>query len=197
MTPIAHTEIGVRIVPQKSLGRALATRRGSRMPTRASDQRRSTRPLRARQRGPHCTTFPGSIAASLARETRRRSPSVGNQLLPVRAEGTLLWINPCMFHERRTCLPWSTFHRARVVRPLRTWPALAFTRLRQRVHGVNTNMCRVLRLNKEQAASTRALVSCPTWRGVGYIGLCTCLVQRGRSAGRVSRAVKNTIRAAS
>uniref|UniRef100_A0A8C4QX71 Nucleophosmin n=1 Tax=Eptatretus burgeri TaxID=7764 RepID=A0A8C4QX71_EPTBU len=37
-------------------------------------------------RGPHCT-FPGSIAASLAVERRRRSPYVGNLLLPARTEG--------------------------------------------------------------------------------------------------------------
>ena len=74
---------------------------------------------------------------------------------------------------------------------------LAFTRLRERVRGANTNMCWVLRLKKEQAASTRTLVSYPTWRGVGFIGLRTRLVQRGRRAGRVSRAMKNTIRAAS
>ena len=109
MTRIAHTEIGARIIPQKPPGRALATGRGSRMPARASDQRRSTRPLRARQRGPHCTTFPGSIATSLTVETRRRSPPVGNPLLPVRAEGTLLWRNPCMFCAVRADPPWPTW----------------------------------------------------------------------------------------
>ena len=62
---------GTRIVLQKTPGRALATGRGSRMPARAFDHRRSTRSLRARQLGPHCT-FPGSIEALLARETRRR-----------------------------------------------------------------------------------------------------------------------------
>ena len=79
--------------------------------------------------------IPGSIAASLALETRRRSPSVENPLLPARAEGTSPWINPCTFHERRTCLPSSTFHTVHAVRPLRTWPSLVFTRLRQRVRG--------------------------------------------------------------
>ena len=54
-----------------------------------------------------------------------------------------------------------------------------------------------LEIKKEQAASTRTLVSCQTWRGVVFIGLRTRFVQRGRRAGRVSRAVKNTIRAAS
>jgi len=112
MTLIAHTKIGARIVPQKPPGHALVTSRGSRMPARASDQRQSTCPLRARQCGPHCTTLPCSIAASLAVETRSHSPSVGNPLLPARAEATLLWINPCMFHERRTCLPSSTFYSA-------------------------------------------------------------------------------------
>ena len=129
MTRIAHTEIGMRIVLQKTPGLARATGRGSRMPAQAFDQRRSTSSLRARQRGPHCTV-PGSIAASLAVEMRRRSPSVENPLLPARAEGTSPWINPCTFHERRTCLLSSTFHTVRAVRPLRTWPALAFTRLR-------------------------------------------------------------------
>ena len=165
------------------------------MPARAFDQRGSTCSLRARQHGRHCT-FHGSIAASLAVETRRRSPSVENPPLPVRTEGTSPWINPCTFHEWRTCLLSSTFHTVRAVPPLRTWPALVFTRLRERVHRANTNMCWVLRLKKEQAASTHTLVSCPTWRGVGFIGLCACFVQRGRPAGRVSRAVKNTIHAA-
>ena len=50
---------------------------------------------------------------------------------------------------------------------------------------------------KEQAALTRTLVSCQTWRGVVFIGVRTRFVQRERHAGRVSRAVKNTIRAAS
>jgi len=54
-----------------------------------------------------------------------------------------------------------------------------------------------IEVEKEKAASTRTLVSHPTWRGVGFIGLRTSFVQRGRRAGRVSRAVKNTIRAAS
>ena len=54
-----------------------------------------------------------------------------------------------------------------------------------------------IEVKKDQAASTRTLESCPTWRGVGFIGLRTRLVQHGRRAGRVSRAVKNTIRAAS
>ena len=54
-----------------------------------------------------------------------------------------------------------------------------------------------MEVEKEQAASTRTVVSCPTWRGVSFIGLRMRLVQRGRRAGRVSRAVKNTIRAAS
>ena len=69
---------------------------------------------RSCQRGPHCT-FLGSIAALLVVETRRRSPSVGNPLLPARAEGTSLWINPCTFHERRMYLPSSTFHTAHAV----------------------------------------------------------------------------------
>ena len=115
------------------------------MPARAFDQRRSTRSFCVRQHGPHCT-FPGSIAASLAVETRRRSPSVENPLLPARTEGTSSWINPCTSHELCTCLLSSTFHTVRAVPPLRTWPALVFTRLRKRVHGVNTNMCRILRL---------------------------------------------------
>ena len=89
---------------------------------RAFDQPRSTRSFCACQRGPHCT-FPGSIAASLAAETRRRSPSVENPPLPARTEGTSPWINPCMFHERRTCLLSSTFHTVHAVPPLRTWPA--------------------------------------------------------------------------
>ena len=54
-----------------------------------------------------------------------------------------------------------------------------------------------IEVEKEQAASTRTLVSCPTWRGVGFIGLRTRFVQRGRRAGSVSHAVKNTIRAVS
>ena len=54
-----------------------------------------------------------------------------------------------------------------------------------------------IEVKKEQAASTRTLVSCQTWRGVVFIGLHTRFVQRGRCAGCVSRAVKNTIRAAS
>ena len=89
--------------PAKTPGSARATCRGFRMPAQAFDQRLSTRSLRTRQRGPHCT-FLGSIAASLAVETRRCSPSVENPLLPARAEGTLPWINPCMFHEQRACL---------------------------------------------------------------------------------------------
>ena len=119
------------------------------MPAWAFDQRRSTRSFRARQRGPHCT-FPGSIAASLTVETRRRSSSVENLLLPARTEGTSPWINPCTFHERRTCLLLSTFHTVRTVPPLRTWPALVFTRLRWRVRGANTNMCRILRLKRNK-----------------------------------------------
>ena len=58
------------------------------------------------------------------------SPSVENPPLPARTEGTSPWINPCTFHEQRTCLLLSTFHTVRAVPPLRTWPALAFTRLR-------------------------------------------------------------------
>jgi len=54
-----------------------------------------------------------------------------------------------------------------------------------------------IEVKKEQAASTRTLVSCQTWRGVIFISLRTRFVQRGRRAGRVSHAVKNTIRAAS
>ena len=54
-----------------------------------------------------------------------------------------------------------------------------------------------IEVEKEQAVSTRTLVSCQTWRVVVFIGLCMRFVQRGRRAGRVSRAVKNTIRAAS
>ena len=150
------------------------------MPAWAFDQRRSTRSFRARQRGPHCT-FPGLITVSLAAEMRRHSPSMENPPLPARTEGTSPWINPCTFHERRTCLPSITFHTVHTVPQLRTWPALAFTRLRQRVRGANTNMCRVLRLNKEQAASTHTLLSCQTWRGVGFVGLCTCFVRRRSS----------------
>jgi len=103
----------------------------SRVPhaARAFDQHRSTRSFCAHQRGPHCT-FPGSIAASLAVEMRRRSPSMENPLLPVRTEGTSSWINPCTSHEQHTCLLSSTFHTVRAVPPLRTWPTLAFTRLR-------------------------------------------------------------------
>ena len=52
-------------------------------------------------------------------------------------------------------------------------------------------------VKKDQATLTRTLVSCPTWRGVGFIGLRTRFLQRGRRVGRVSRAMKNTIRAAS
>jgi len=163
------------------------------MPARAFDQRRSTRLLRVRQRGPHCT-FLGSIAASLAIETRRRSPSVGNPLLPARAKGTSLWINPCTFRERRTCLPSSTFYTARVVRPLRTWPVLAFARLSLRVRGANTNMCRILRLKrKARRLLPRTLVSRPTWRGVAFIGLRRRFVQRGCRAGCVSCVMENTI----
>ena len=46
-----------------------------------------------------------------------------------------------------------------------------------------------IEVEKEQVSSTRTLVSCPTWRGVGFIGLRTRFVQCGRRAGRVSRAV--------
>ena len=53
-----------------------------------------------------------------------------------------------------------------------------------------------IEVKKEQATSTHTLVSCQTWRGVVFIDLRTRFVQRGRRAGRVSRAVKNTIRAA-
>ena len=149
MTQIAHTEIGMRIVLQKPPGRARVTGLRSRMPAQAFDQHRSTRLLRARERGPHCT-FPGSIAASLAVETRRRSPSMENPLLPARTEGTSPWINPCPFQERRTCLLSSTFHTVRAVPPFRMWPSLAFTRLRERVRGANTNMCRILRLKRNK-----------------------------------------------
>ena len=119
------------------------------MPTRAFDQRRSTCSFRARQRSPHCT-FPGSIAALLAEETRRRPPSVENAPLPARTEGTSPWINPCTFHERHTYPPSSTFHTVCAVPPLPTWPALTLTRLRYRVHGANTNMCRILRLKRNR-----------------------------------------------
>ena len=54
-----------------------------------------------------------------------------------------------------------------------------------------------IEVKKEQAASNCTLISCQTWRGIVFIGLRTRFVQRGRRAGRVSRAVKNTIRAAS
>ena len=54
-----------------------------------------------------------------------------------------------------------------------------------------------IEVKKELAASTRTLVSCQTWRVVVFVGLRTCFVQRGHRAGCVSRAVKNTIRAAS
>ena len=54
-----------------------------------------------------------------------------------------------------------------------------------------------IEVKREQAASTRTLVSCPTWRGVGFIGLRTRFVQHERRAGCVSCAVKNTIRTAS
>ena len=54
-----------------------------------------------------------------------------------------------------------------------------------------------IEVKKDQAASTRTLVSCQTWHGVGFIGRCTCFVQHGSRAGRVFHAVKNTIRAAS
>ena len=47
-----------------------------------------------------------------------------------------------------------------------------------------------IEVEKEQAASTRTLVSRPTWCGVGFIGLRTRFVQCGRRAGCVSRAVK-------
>ena len=117
-TRIAHTKIGTRLILQNPPVHARATFRGSRMPARAFDQRRSTRSFRACQRGLHCT-FPGSIAASLAVETRRRSPSVENPLLPARTEGTSSWINLCRSHERRTCLLSSTFHSALAVTRLR------------------------------------------------------------------------------
>ena len=54
-----------------------------------------------------------------------------------------------------------------------------------------------IEVKKEQAASTRTLVSCQTWRGGVFVCLRTRFVQRGRLAGRISRAMKNTIRAAS
>ena len=62
-------------------------------------------------------------------------------------------INPCTFHERRTCLLSSAFHTVRVVRPLRTWPSLVFTRLRQRVRGEHRYVSDI-EVEKEQAAST-------------------------------------------
>ena len=90
----------------------------------------------------------------------------------------------------------SAFETVRAVRPVRTWPALTFTRLRERVRGANTNICQILRL-KMNKPLLPALVSRPTWRGVGFIGLRTRFVQRGRRAGRASHAVKNTTRTAS
>ena len=54
-----------------------------------------------------------------------------------------------------------------------------------------------IEVEKEQAASTHTHVSRQIWGGVGFIGLRTRFVQRGRCAGCVSCAMKNTIRAAS
>ena len=116
------------------------------MPARASDQCQSTRPLRACQRGPHCTTFPGSIEASLAVEMTRRSPSVGNPLLPARAEGTLLWIISCIFRAVRVDPPWPT------------WSVLAFARFCWHVRGTNTDMCQIVR---KYDTKSRAVHSCP------------------------------------
>ena len=166
------------------------------MHPRASDQRRSTRSFYARQRGPHCTS-PCPIAASLAAEMRRRSPSVENPPLPARTEGTSSWINPCTSHERRTCLLSSTFHTvhaqlrhyARGQRP-RSHDSAS-------VRAGRTPICAGHRGRKGTSRfypHTRIL---PNMAWSRYIGLCTCFVQRGRRAGRVSRAVKNTIRAAS
>ena len=50
-----------------------------------------------------------------------------------------------------------------------------------------------IEVKKEQAASIPTLVSCQTWRVVVFIGLRTRFVQHGRRAGRVSRAMKNTL----
>ena len=124
MTLIAHTEIGTRIVLQNPWAVPWRPAEGPACPL----GRPTSADQRACHRGPHCT-FPGSIAALLAIETRRRSLSVGNPLLPARAEDTSLWINPCTFRERRTCLPSSSFYTVRGIRPLRTWPALVFARL--------------------------------------------------------------------
>ena len=71
---------------------------------------------------------------------------MGNPLLPARAEGTLLWINPCMFRAVRADPPWPT------------WSVLAFARFCWSVRGANTDMCQILR---KCDTKSRAVHSCP------------------------------------